>query len=145
MPFGCEWPVEFVRELYLDMRSRLETEDYRLAVIEASVLFEAWLKGFLAEHLQRQGLAEDEVSNRFLNADGSPKSVTSLARIAVKDVTGFDFAGTAECVRWEQDARDIRNEVVHGRRRVVTQEEAVRAISAVTEANQALRNAVPLT
>jgi len=139
-----EQPVEFGRELYLDTRSHLETEDYRLAVIESEVLFEVWLKGFLAEHLQRQGLAEEDVQSRFSHADGRPRSVTNLAKGVVHDVTGFDFSGTAEYERWDQDARKLRNEVVHGQRRIVTREEAVRALEAIIDANHVLQDTASL-
>lgn len=139
-----EEPVEFSRELLLDARSHLETEDYRLAVIESEVLFEVWLRGFLVEHLQRQGLADEDVQSRFSHANGTPKSVTTFAKRVVHDVTGFDFSDTAEYERWEQDARNLRNEVVHGQRRIVTKEEAARALEAITDANRVLQDAASL-
>jgi hypothetical protein len=137
-------PIEFTRELYLDAQSRLATQDYRLAVIEAEILFEAWLSRYLAEHLARQGTSENDIRVRFKHKNGRPRSVTNLVTAVFKDITGFDFASTPECQRWKDDLRNIRNELVHGERRDVTEVEARRALVAATKANEVLKRGAPL-
>jgi hypothetical protein len=137
-------PIEFVRELQLDMYSRMATSDYRLAVIEAETLFEAWLNGFLTQHHQRKGLTTTESDERFLNDDGYPRSVSSLAGTEIKWATGFDFGKTKEFKAWARDARDLRNQVVHGSRRNVSRDEASRAVEAVNNANTVLTANAPL-
>lgn len=137
-------PIEFTRELYLDAQSRLATQDYRLAVIEAEILFEAWLSRYLAEHLRREGTSEKDLRVQFTHKNGRPRSVTNLVTTVFKDITGFDFSSTPECQRWKDDARNIRNELVHGERRDVTEVEARRALVAVTKANEVLKRGAPL-
>ena len=117
-----------------DVRSHLEQREWRLAVIQVAVLFEAWLHRFVRARFARKRIPSADIEAKFLRADGVPKSATSIAKSLVKEATGFDFSATAEYRSWEKKVRDLRNDLVHGARFDVTQTEATEACDAAAAA-----------
>jgi hypothetical protein len=134
--------VEFVRSLYLDAFAHLELGNYRLAVVEAAVLFEAWLKGFLVQQYEVQGLTASEIRAKFITASGRHRTVTYIADHLVRDATGLDFAKTDENGVWKTRVRDLRNAVVHGEETQLSEQDAAECLNAVTVANKLIQTAV---
>lgn len=117
-----------------NIRDHLDLEDWRLAVVETAVLFEAWIATFLRGRFAANGVAVADVEAKFVAPNGQPRSVTYLAKTLVLEATGFGFAATAEYSRWESAVRDLRNKIVHGKRFDVTRAEAVDAYQAASAA-----------
>lgn len=132
-------PVDFLRELDSEIRDYLDLREWRLALIESAVAFEAFVKRYLRERYSRKGLGAPQIEAKFLREDGPPRSVTSLAKKAVQDATGFDFAGATEYRNWEMLVRDPRNELIHGTRFNVSREEAIAAYDAMKAAIRILQ------
>jgi hypothetical protein len=131
-------PVEFLRQLQLDVESHLSGGDHRLAVIEMASLFEAWLRRYIIHALTRQGCQANEIAARFVSPSGRHLGVTEIARDLVKDVFGFDFYNSPTGLTWKTDLRDVRNSLIHGSRETVTPDEARRAIAAGRTAREAI-------
>lgn len=117
-----------------NIRDHLQLEEWRLAVVETAVLFEAWLARFLRTRFQTNGLSPSDIDSKFLAPNGQPRSVSYLAKNLVREATGYDFESAAECKRWEAAVRDLRNAVVHGERFDVTRGEATDAHGVATAA-----------
>jgi hypothetical protein len=92
-----------------NIRDHLDLEDWRLAVVETAVLFEARIATFLRARFAANGVAVADVDAKFVEPNGRPRSVTYLAKTLVLEATGFDFAATAEYSRWKSAVRDLRN------------------------------------
>ena len=112
--------------LHLDIKNRLLLEEWRLAAIESEILFETWLINFLQNQFKKKGLTEEETEYHFYNndRDKTPKSAYALAKFKVKEATGFDFFHTEEFRNWELKSKNLRNEIVHGKKFDVTKTEA---------------------
>lgn len=117
-----------------DVRDHLDLRKWRLALIDSAVLFEAWLTNFLRKKYKEQGLSEENIEAKFHRQNGSPFSITYIAKSLVKDATDFDFSQTQECSVWENKVRDVRNDIVHGTRFDVSDQEASEAYRTVREA-----------
>ncbi|HEX9155399.1 MAG TPA: hypothetical protein VF819_07530 [Nitrospira sp.] len=114
-----------------DIVDHLDLREWRLAVIQLAVLFEAWLSRFIRTRFAKSGLGSAAMEAKFVRSDGQPKSATAIAKGLVKEATGFDFATTTEYDNWAKDVRDLRNDLVHGKRFDVTESEAMGAYRAV--------------
>ena len=115
-----------------NIRDHLDLQEWRLAVIESAVAFEAWLSRFLRDQLVSQG--RSNIDELFLNSRGLPKSITSIAQNLIKEVTGFDFELSNEYSDWAFNVRDLRNDLVHGKIFDVSQAQASEAYSSVIAA-----------
>jgi hypothetical protein len=129
-----EQSSDFVSRLDADIRDHLDLQEWRLAIIQSAVLFEAWLSSFIRRRFATKGLAANVIDDKFINARGLPKSATALASQVVNEATGFDFEGTPHFASWAADVRDPRNELVHGKRSAASRVEATAAYSATIAA-----------
>lgn len=125
-------PPSIHETLDANIRNHLDLQEWRLAVIESAVAFEAWISRHLREQLSSQG--RSNIDAIFLNSRGLPKSITSIAQNLVREITGFDFGNTNEYAEWESNVRDIRNDLVHGKIFDVSRIQANRAYSSVKAA-----------
>lgn len=75
-----------------------------------------------------------EIDSKFINDRGHPKSVTTIAKHLVLESTGFDFGETDEFLEWAIKVRNLRNELVHGKRFSVNKQEALSAYKATQDA-----------
>lgn len=123
-----------LRILQLNIQDYLDLHDWRLALIESAVLFEAWISSFVRDRFAKKGLPFTDIDAKFLDSRGLPRSVTSIAKKLVLDATGFDFGSTIECSTWETKVRDTRNALVHGKQFDVSPQDANDAVSAVRAA-----------
>lgn len=128
-------------KLVLDQQvhSYLDLREWRLAIIETAVLFEAFLTYILGEYLKSHGRSVKEIHALLHRDDGRPHEVEHLAKAVVRRVTGFDFASTNEFQRWKEDVSRKRNQVVHGYRFDVSQAEAEQAFKANIDAANLLK------
>lgn len=127
-------PPDLAKTLDANIRDYLSLQNWRLAIIESAVAFEAWLSSFLRLKFDANGLSPEEIDQKFLTARGLPRSITSIAKNLVNEAINFDFASSTEYAAWEVDVRDIRNDVVHGKRFDISKHEAERAYSSMKSA-----------
>lgn len=131
-------PPSLDQTLDANIRDCIDLQDWRLAVIEAAVAFEAWVSRFLRRRLEQASVTD--IEQRFLDSRGYPRSITNIAQRMVEEVTGFAFGTTAEFTAWSLHVRNLRNEVVHGKRFHVTQVEALKAYETIKLAIAAIKN-----
>lgn len=134
-------PVLF-RELELRAHQLYGERDYRGAVIEAAILFESWLKVFVRRQFALRGLPPDQLESKLRNKDGQHHKANHIARVILKEATGYDFGATAEYLAWRRQVADLRNDLVHGTRHDVTGDEANTCLEAVYFAKDAIVSAV---
>jgi len=124
--------------IYESMKSNIENfldlEDWRLVVIESAVLFEAWLSKYIRGRFIKIGLTTTIIDSKFKKTNGLPKSITEIAKNLFLEATGFNFSGTTEYLQWETQVRDLRNDLIHGKRFDVTSQEAKDAYVAINSA-----------
>jgi len=128
-------------KLVLDQQvhSYLDLREWRLAIIETAVLFEAFLTYILEDYLKNHGHSEMAIHALLHRDDGRPHEVEHLAKVVVRKVTGFDFASTNEFQRWKEDVSRKRNQVVHGHRFDLSKAEAEQAFKAAIDAANLLK------
>lgn len=131
-------PPDVRATLYQDVLSHLELGDFRLAIIETAVLFEAQLTATLETFLKRQGKQPEEIQAVLHWEDGRPHEVEHVAKVILRDVSGFEFNATHEFRDWKEKVARLRNDVVHGIRFDVDEAEAVEALRAVRAAVEAI-------
>lgn len=134
-------PPSIDETLDANIRNYLDLQEWRLAVIESAVAFEAWLSRHLRERLIAEGSAD--IETLFLDSRGLPRSITSIAKKIVKQVAGYDFGATAEYVAWESRVRDLRNDIVHGKTFDVGEAQAIEAYNAVKSAIAIIKDGSP--
>jgi hypothetical protein len=127
-------PPSIYQTMDLNIRNYFDLEDWRLAIIETAVIFEAWLAKYVRDKFTDQGVSSVDIDAKFIGTRGLPKSVTAIAKELVLDATGFDFSTSTEYVEWTTKVRDLRNDLVHGKRFDVIAVEAKDAYIAVNSA-----------
>jgi hypothetical protein len=116
-------------------------EDYWSAALAVEVLFEAKYARMLRLAFTSQGLTEPQVEERFQFANGHPRSITNLVTTYVPRLTALsrpDLEDDTHPVgaafsKWSTHARDLRNQIAHGRSLVVTRQQALAAIESVRD------------
>lgn len=107
-----EHKVPITISLRLDAQDKLDLGEYRLAVITAGTMFEAFLKEGLKDLMAAQGMSDDEIESVFVD-DGDYTSITTLAKETVPKTIHFDFKETDRFEAWDEETRKMRNRVVH--------------------------------
>lgn len=122
--------------LKLEVLDKLDLREWRLAVIEAAVLFETWLNFFLREKYKIHGLTDKQIEKNFYRKDKNktPLSVYAIAKDLIKDAAGFDFSNTKEFYEWCIKTKDLRNDIVHGKKYNITIKEAHECFNTVLSA-----------
>lgn len=110
--------------------------DYRGAVVEAAVLFECWLKAYLRERYRAAGLSSDRIEKKFRSEKGRIHSADYVAKSLIKDAVGLDFGNTVEYANWRKLVAEVRNDLVHGTRHVVSSSDAVGCVEALYAARR---------
>ena len=126
--------------LNLEVQDKLDLREWRLAVVESAVLFETYLNTFLRNVYKTKGLTEAQVEDKFHKNDKykTPLFAFAIAKNLVKDATGYDFESTTEFTSWATNTKDLRNEIVHGKKFSVTQEEANLSYESVLKAIESI-------
>lgn len=127
-------------ELDLEVQNKLDLREWRLAVLEAAILFETYLNTLLRNTFKKLGLEEEAIENKFLKdvKNGIPLSCTAIAKKLVLEALDFDFEATDEFDAWALHTRDLRNDIVHGKKFIVTESEARLACDSVKNATELL-------
>ena len=133
-----------VKTLQLEILDKLDLREWRLAIIESAVLFETWINIFLRSCYSNSGLNDSDIEDKFVKNDRyrSPLSAYAMAKNLILDSIGFDFGKTAEFSNWGKYARDVRNDIVHGKKFIASEEEAKKAYKAVMDAISLINNNV---
>ncbi len=125
-----------IETLHLEVKDKLDLREWRLAAIEAAVLFETFLNTCLREEYKAKGLPESEIEDKFHKTDRfrTPLSSYAIAKTLVSDATGFDFSETPEFQAWSNHTKDLRNDVVHGKTYKVSKQQATLSYQCVVDA-----------
>lgn len=129
---NTEHNIPIIISLRLDAQDKLDLGEYRLAVITAGTMFEAFLKDGLKDLMAAQGMPDDEIESVFVD-DEDYTSITTLAKETVPKTLHFDFEATDEFEAWDEKTREMRNRVVH-EGYVPSEEEARAAYDAADDA-----------
>lgn len=121
-----------------NIRDHLDVEQWRLAVIETAVAFEAWLSSFVRVRLAKLGLSPNVIDKKFQDKKGAPRSVTWIAKNLILEAVQYDFASSGEYAAWATNVRDLRNDIVHGSRFDVAGSEALCAYTSMKSAIAAI-------
>lgn len=129
-----------VETLKLEVKDKLDLREWRLAVIESAVLFETFINIHLRHVYKCNGLNDTDIENKFVKNDrnSTPLSSFGIAKTLVIDATGYDFENTVEFSDWATNTKDLRNEIVHGKRFYVSKEEAELSFDSVLNAINAI-------
>lgn len=138
---GSGSEVPFLRAVKLNIHRHLTGAEYRLAVIESAVFFEAWLKRILQKRFRDAGLSEAATQAKFRDRQGQPRTIWAIAKHLVPDAFNVDFISTAEGLAWSAHVKDARNLLVHGVKEQATKAEAEAAYSAVLAACKFVQHA----
>ena len=131
-----DWEEEDVQRMAYASQKSLDQGDYWTAALTSAIVFESSLARLLRNHFQGTGLTNPEIDKRFEFNDGRPRSVTNLIKEYVpglKDAFSGPPTSEAEkaCEAWATSARDLRNDIAHGKVFAVTKPQAEAAIGAV--------------
>ncbi|MBI4190812.1 MAG: hypothetical protein HY525_09785 [Betaproteobacteria bacterium] len=133
-------PVPFLRDVDLNTRRHLIGADYALAAIEAALFFEAWLSRLLHQRFLANGLSSEAAKTKFIDERGQPRSIWWVAKNLIPEAYGSDFVSTPEGIAWANDAKDLRNRLVHGEQERASKAEAEAAHQAVANACHVIRS-----
>lgn len=133
---NSEWRVDDVQRLAYMGTTLLDREDSWNSALVFAVLFEARFARLLRTAFQQRGLSDADMDAKFEYDNGRPRSVTNLLYTYVPELHGVDLDDQAtelgEAVSsWKSAARDLRNEIAHGRVLNVSLAQAVEAAQAV--------------
>lgn len=128
-------------KLVLDQQvhSFLDLQEWRLAIVETAVLFEAFIASLLEAYLSQLGRTATEIRALLHKEDGRPHEIEHLAKAVIRRTTGFDFASTSQYQRWKEDVCRKRNDIVHGRRLDFSEAEARQAFQVALDAASLLK------
>lgn len=129
------------KTLDANIRNFLDLKDWRLAVIESAVAFEAWISKHLKQVLRSKNATNDEIASVFKDNKGRPRAINDIAQNQIRKVTGYDFSNAPEYGLWATKVRDLRNDLVHGARFDVSEDEARGAYDAINNAMLVIANA----
>ncbi len=129
------------KTLDANIRNFLDLKDWRLAVIESAVAFEAWVSKHLKRVLRSKKATNEEIESVFKDKKGRPRTITDIAQNQIRKVTGYDFRTAPEYGPWATKVRDLRNDLVHGARFDVSEDEARGAYDAINNAMLVIGNA----
>lgn len=128
--------------LDLEVKDKLDLREWRLASIESAILFESYLNIKIREKLKRDGLEETDIEAKFCKKDKNktPYSSYEIASKILHSVTNFKFHDTNEFKNWCKNTKDLRNSIVHGKKFIVTKEQAHLSYKSTSEAINLLEN-----
>jgi hypothetical protein len=138
-----EWVPDDIERFGYLVDSLLDYEDYWAAALAVEIYFEAHFARLLREIFAKQGVPETEIDDKFEMANGFPRSITNLLTTYVRQITGGSVDDESTTLgqayqKWASDARDLRNEIAHGKRLAVTRAQAAAAVAAVDGLMEAL-------
>ncbi|MBN4051390.1 hypothetical protein JYU16_01100 [bacterium AH-315-M05] len=142
--------VDNLQRLSFTARNYLETSDYWLACLTIEILFETKFARMLNNAFTNEGLTDSEIENKFKYSDGRSRSITNLLKTYVTELCGIDIDNVScefnqEYIDWCNDARDLRNEIAHGKTLSVSKDKAIRAFTSVKKLLTAIEKKLPDT
>lgn len=128
--------VPTIKKMRLDVLDKLDLHEWTLAIVESAIMFETWLNQYIRKKYIESGLSDDEIDDKFRRDDRNrtPHSSYTIATKLLHDATGYNFEATDECSEWSRHTKDVRNEIVHGKRISSTKSEAWRSYNAALAA-----------
>lgn len=119
--------ISLIDSMHLDILDKIDLKEYRFSVIESAIMYETWLNIFIRNKLKEKGLSEDEIEKKLKNKRGEPRSAYNLSKTMIKELTSIDFSKTEDFDNWCLHTKNLRNEIVHGKKYSVTKDEAIKA------------------
>jgi hypothetical protein len=138
-------PPSIHRMIELDIRARVSSGEYRLAVVDAATLLESWLRPALERAFESNGETPEVIASHFIHANGLLRGVRNVVTTVLPMATQYSgLQSTTEFWDWDR-ARELRNELVHGHRLTITLSDAVEAIEAIFAAIHHLQSRAGLS
>ena len=127
--------LDILEQLLLDSNQKLNRGHWKLAVLEVSSFFEAWVNHFIRKKLTLNGKGEAYIDQVFLNGNGVPKSIWNLVTKVLKDELSIDLETSAneKLQNWKENGKNLRNKIAHGKMVELTKDEAYKAYYACHE------------
>ncbi len=140
---ASEWMPDELERFGCLVDLLLDQQDFWGAALAAEVYFEAQFARLLRHIFVVRGVPESELDRQFETPQGFPRSITSLLKTHVRELAGvqIDDASTQlgqAYLRWASDARDLRNDIAHGKQLSIREPQARAAVSAVQGLMRAL-------
>ncbi len=112
-------------------------EDYWSAALAIEILFEAKVAGMLRRAFQTRGLSESQIDRKFVNSSGNPRSITNLLTTYIPKLTVSTLNAHSPLglryQKWCAAARDLRNDIAHGKKISISKRQARDAIDSVRD------------
>ncbi|MCC3159535.1 hypothetical protein LJ737_19995 [Hymenobacter sp. 15J16-1T3B] len=125
--------------LDINIRQRLELQEWKIAIIESAVLFESWVQPrirYMALGVKKMSRKSFDRLMKFKDADNNshPKPMSMILDSVVLELTGVEFVNTDVYKELKQNALTPRNLIVHGSKFTANSIEATNAYLSVRKA-----------
>jgi hypothetical protein len=132
-----------IDSLDLSIRSRIETEEWKLVIIESAVMFESWIqpliKGHYIKSLGSKTKAATKLSFKDIEGRSHPMPMGDILKSLIKDAFSFDFENTDAYKNVTANTISPRNKIVHGDGFAATKKTAIAAYLSAHAAIEAIR------
>ncbi|MBU1753300.1 hypothetical protein KKG56_05530 [bacterium] len=113
-----------------------DKEEFWSAALSIEIFFEAKVARILRQAFQKEDLSENEIDEKFEYSNATPRSITNLLKTYVPELTGVSIDDSSHSLgqsfeNWCMYARNLRNDVAHGKILSVLPSQAHKAILAV--------------
>lgn len=133
---AAEWvPEELERFGYL-VDELLDQEDYWGAALAVEIYFEAQFARLLRRVFVVKGVPENQIDDKFELPNGFSRSITNLLKTYVLELAGVKVDDPSTALgqaygKWGSDARDLRNDIAHGKQLEIRRTQALAAVASV--------------
>jgi hypothetical protein len=135
--------VDIIERLDLEVRRRLELQEWRLAIIESAIMFESWIQPIIRNHylklLGSKSKVDSKLSFRDKDDRKHPMPMGDILKSLVEEAFGFSFQLTEEYKGVTTNTITPRNKIVHGTGFHATKQTAIAAYVSARAAINAIR------
>jgi len=146
---GSDHRLDDIQRLADIVLRLMDTSDYWAAAIAAEMLFEAKVARILRLALERLGKSGAEIDVSFQGRNRQPLSIDSLIRKWLPKLTAIPLDNSdhplwaSGYTEWASKARDLRNDIAHGKSVWIGKEQAREAIKAICQFLSEIERLVP--
>lgn len=99
--------------IQLEIRDQISLKEYDIAVVSSQRLMESWLKQSF-EHLLKtvEGYSQSKAEDTARHQDGSFKDFHDIRKMYDSKLD-FDLEATSEFQQWQNNSKDVRNDIIH--------------------------------
>jgi len=139
--------IDMIERLDVEIRRRLELQEWRLAIIESAIMFESWIqpiiRGYYLKLLGSKTKVDKKLSYIDIEGKTHPTSIGDILKYFIKEAFKFDFEKTPEYIALTSKTISPRNKIVHGTPFIATKQTAIDAYLSAKAAIQKIREYTP--